>query len=445
MRKRKGEFVSALKPLKPISIINTETGEYVTSEVFQEKLSLLVQSVRDEAIRLYSEHKVILDTDLAEYTGTPQPAEYARQKGYLTSFNDTLPKPVKAKSRLEKLVQYKLISETASYVLNPNPDKKEHSFSHAINLGAVDKQMAGLSRDGKELNLVWKCWDEEYYLTFNIPGYILDRDIVRFTLPTVKLDKETQQYVFIFSLVENGKQRKGKAHIVGIDLGKVKPYSMAVVNNSGSRVASYDASPRLTRLSRKRERLIAEARHINARIMNRSKRGLESPNHEIEYSRTRNKATRLTKTIAQQTGAEIASKLAKHNSNLIKVEYLKWVSGTKKSKIGSSRWSHSLQQEAITHSATRIGYTTKCVSARNTSQLCHSCGNAITHRKDRTVWCGPCKSQLDRDFNAAMNIAKQPIFPVSKKLNGNTTINSGVTPILGSGEAFSGLLAKPSG
>ena len=213
LRKRKGELVSALKAHNPTSIISTATGEYVSHSVLQEKLALLIETVRDETIRLYDANKTVLTEELVEYTGTPQPAEYARQKGYLTSFDESLPKPVKAKSRLEKLVQYKLVSETASYVLNPNPDKKEHSFSRAINLGAVDKQMASLSHDDNELNLLWKCWDEEYYLTFTIPSYVLERNIVRFTLPTVKLDKKTQQYVFIFSLVEMGKPRKTHAII----------------------------------------------------------------------------------------------------------------------------------------------------------------------------------------------------------------------------------------
>lgn len=102
------------------------------------------------------------------------------------------------------------------------------------------------------------------------------------------------------------------------------------------------------------------------------------------------------------------------------------MSGSKKSKIGSSRWSHSQQQEAIIHATSRIGYRTKKVSAKNTSQSCHGCKARITHRKNRTVWCGVCKTVLDRDFNAAMNIAKF-IFPVSKKLNGGITGNSGVT------------------
>jgi transposase len=287
--------------------------------------------------------------------------------------------------------------------------------------------MATISLDGPELNLIWKCWDAEYYITFQLPSYVLARDIVKITLPLVRVNARTQRLEFIFTSVEKAKPRKGHKHSIGIDLGKIIPYSMAVANQNGSRVASYESSPRLTRLSRKRERLLTETENIKSKIKNRATRGLVSPSQELELERTTSKSTRLTKTISQQTGSEIARRLAKHNSNLIKVENLTWVSGSKNAKIGHSRWSHSQQQEAITHATKRIGYKTKKVSPRNTSQSCHGCKNTITHRKGRTVWCAGCRTTLDRDFNAAMNIAKQLIFPVSKKLNGDTTGNSGVT------------------
>lgn len=424
--KKRNELISALSPLRPISVIDTSTGEYVSMTVLEEKIETVIETVFSETKRLYAEHKAELCGKLADYTGSPQAAEFARQNGYVTSFTTTLPKPVKAKSRLEKLVQFKLVSETDSYVKNTNPDKKEHTFNRTINLGAVDKQMAGLSLDGSDLNLMWKCWDTEYYITFQLPSYVMKRNVVKFSLPIVKRSKKTGRFEFIFNVFELMKPRKGNKYKVGIDLGKVIPYSMAVVNKQGQRVASYESSPRLTQLSRKRERLMSESWNIKAKIENRAKRGLSSPVQEIELSRVTNKTTRLTKTVAQQTGSEIAKKLAKHNSNLIHVENLSWISGSKNSKIGSSRWSHSQQQEAIIHATSRIGYKTKKVSPRNTSQSCHGCKATIIHRKNRTVWCGECRTTLDRDFNAAMNIAKF-VFPVSKKLNGDTTGNSGVT------------------
>jgi transposase len=437
LRKR-NQIVSAINPLTPNSVIDVKTGEYITPELFNEKVQQVLETVTRETQRLYNTNKTELFDVLNGYTGVPQPAEFARQNGYRTAYRTSLSKEVLVKSRLEKLAQYKLITETASYVKNPTPNKKEPTFSQAINLGAVDKNMVSLSMENDELYLLWKCWDREYYVTFNIPKYVLTRKIVKFSLPVVKLSKKTGAAEFIFSVFEEAKQRKGNKHVIGIDLGKVIPYSMVVANNRRQRVASYEASSRLTKLSKKRERLTIEARNIQTKITNRNARFLASLSQEIELERVRSKAARLTKTIAQQTGSEIVQKLTKHNSSLIHVENLSWVSGTSKAKISSSHWSYSQQQEAITHATKRIGYRTKKVSAYNTSQTCYKCGEDIKHRKNRTVWCASCKTTLDRDFNAAMNVAlqKDKPFPVSKKLNGDTTLISGVTQA--SKEAFSG-------
>jgi len=443
--RKRNQIVSALSPLAPISILNIRTGEYESPEYLQEKISVLIEAVHAETQRAYITHESSLLASLAGYAGTPQPAEYARQAGYSTSLVESLPKTVKAKSRVEKLVQYKLVSETASYVLNPNPRKEPHTFSRTLNLGAVDKQMASLSLDGSELNLVWKCWDEEYYLTFQVPAYVLNRKLVKFSLPLIKQSKKTEQFEFIFSIVEETKTRKGYKHTAGIDLGIVKPYSMVVVNDEGQRVASYEASPRLVGVARKQQRLREEKHRIHQKIKNRATRGLESPDQQLELERVRDKSTRLTKTLALQVGAEIADRLAKHNGNLIQVENLKWLSGHQGSKIGYSRWAHSQQQEAIQHATSRIGYKMKRVNAKNTSQVCNKCGSTITHdTKKRTVWCAVCRSSLDRDFNAAMNIAKQKqtIFPASQKLNGGVTSRTDVTSKR-SKEAFSGTIAQP--
>ncbi len=424
--KRVGQqsLMSALKPLQPSRVYDTKSGELVTSLVLQEKVHELVSVVRGETIRLYGVHKSALLNELQNYSGRPQPAEFARQSGFRTSFMESLPREVMAKSRLEKLAQFKLISETDSYVKNPQGNKQEPSFSQSVNLGAVDKQMASLSVSDGVLSLLWKCWDREFLLEFNIPNYILERDILKYSLPVIKINQRTQQYSFIFTITEKVKSRNGKKHCVGIDLGVIKPYSMVVINQDNARVASYESSPRLNRLARKRERLISESHHIKKKLKN-------NPNEvlDIEYSRTRNKATRLTHTIAQQSASEITQKLTKHNANLIKVENLSWVSGTKNAKIGKSNWSHSKQQDAITHATKRIGYSTVRVSARNTSQECHSCKNLITHSsRTRTVYCAGCKTILDRDFNAAMNIAQREVTlprPASKKLNGiNTQVTS---------------------
>jgi hypothetical protein len=172
--RKSNAFISALTPLSPITAIDTKTGEYIPLNILQEKIEKVVCAVRKETIRLYDAYKVDLFEVLKDYNGTPQAAEYARQKGITTSFIDTMPRNILVKSRLEKLVQHKLISETASYAKHPNEDKNEPSFGWSINLGSVDKHMASLSYDDTdaELNLLWKCWDTEYYISFRVPQYM---------------------------------------------------------------------------------------------------------------------------------------------------------------------------------------------------------------------------------------------------------------------------------
>lgn len=130
------------------------------------------------------------------------------------------------------------------------------------------------------------------------------------------------------------------------------------------------------------------------------------------------KLTRLKNAIAQQMGSEVSQKLAKHNLNTLNVENLTWVTG----KRYGGRWNHSRQQETITHSLARVGIRVKKVNPKNTSQTCHKCGNQITHKTEaRTVWCEECRTELNRDFNAAMNIAKKNLttYPVTKRDNGS--------------------------
>jgi transposase len=89
--------------------------------------------------------------------------------------------------------------------------------------------------------------------------------------------------------------------------------------------------------------------------------------------------------------------------SILHIENLKWATGAKY----GSKWTHGSTGEKIEHSAARAGIRVKRVSARNTSQTCHACGKPVTHNTlIRVATCTTCRSRLDRDVNAALNIAK---------------------------------------
>lgn len=412
MKKQKNQLISSLPAaLTPTQIWDITTGEQITLPEFQNTLDNLITFVKNETIRLYEENKKHLLEELEKYTGTPQPAEWARKHEY--NYDPTkLPNQVKQKYRLNKLIQYKLVSETASYVLNPNPKKQEHSFNHTINLGAVDKQMVTLSTDNTShsLTLQWKCWDKEFLLEFHLPAYVFEkRNVTKWCLPTVNRNG------FHFSYIENKQEQKhGKhTHYAGTDYGRVRVYSTIIINQKGNCVAQYNPTGRLRLTNQKRERILKHKKYNTQKLKTYDKLDPNKTNISLnkkrntlneENARLSGKAHRLGTTIANQTGAELAQKLAKHSNLTHVTENLKWATGKKY----GSRFLHSQLNQATQHALNRKNIPTKTVTAKNNSQTCYKCNSKITHNtKNRTIWCSQCKIRIDRDYNAALNIIKK--------------------------------------
>lgn len=395
--KKKNELMSAVAPLRPQAIWDATTGESVSLSVLKEDLEAICSFVQTETKRVFDEQEEQVIDDAAKLRGSAN--SYGRQLGYKSKYLD-LPREILAKSRINELFLYKLMSEVASYSKNPNPNKQHPSFPKTINLGAVDKQMASLSREGNVLTLLWKCWSREYLIDFIIPAYVLDRNVTKFSLPLIRYTNGG--YEFIFTVKGNIPVLPQNKSRGGVDLGRVEPYTLAIVNNKGNRVAHYTTGGRLKSLNRQREDILAHKRNLLSKINHHEKLGVDVTTEVVEKQRLANKARLLGTVIAQQVGAEIATRITKHSLNTLNVENLSWVHG----QAYGSKWNHSRQQKAIDHALLRNGVRIKKVSPKNSSQLCHACGTKLVHVQ-RKARCAGCQTSLDRDFNAALNIASQ--------------------------------------
>lgn len=407
---------SALPRLLPARITNTRTGRVLTWDEFAtEALTPLTMWVVGETERLYE----------ADPAGAREAArglkfnaaEYARQHGYVAD-TSALERAVKAKSRIQRLVGHKLMTELASYERNPNPRKQPGSFSRTLNLGAVDSQMARLERDGSTLILTWKCWENEYELVFLLPHYLQTRIITKWSLPVVS------EHGAIFAYQETPVPVTGP-NTAGVDLGRVEPFTLAVVSAEGSLLAEYRARAQIKRANAKRERILKEVKRLTIRARAYDALGLDPSLLREEARRKRNKASRIGASLASQTAADITQKITRHQVSVLNIENLKWATGAKY----GSRWVHGQTSSKIEHTAARAGVRTKRVNPRNTSQVCHSCGTRITHNtKKRTVRCAECKITLDRDMNAALNIAKHKNTGPRAPIAGATGRAIGITP-----------------
>lgn len=413
------KLISSLPPLSPVQVVDVKTGE-VASDWVEPVVSLLGY-VQTETVSLYEENAEKLHAEYSQADNRVGSANsFARQRGYHSSYRK-LSANILAKSRINELVLHKLVSESFAYHMSENPKKQPPSFAKKLNLGAVDKQMASLSVSGHTLWLEWKVWDRHLLLEFNIPSYILKRDIIKWSLPTVQISNKTDLPVFYFTVQESPTVLTENSVVGGVDLGRVEPFTLAVIDSTDGRLVKKVTSDyRLKELSRKRERLLTERKQVLTKLnhyKNLNCNKIKQETLQEEADRLRSKIRKIGKSLAAQSAANLIRELKKYNVTVLHLENLKWVTGAKY----GGRWNHGDQQDSIVHAASRAGIKTRKINPKNSSQTCHKCGTKIIHSpKNRTVHCQPCKTVLDRDYNAAINIAKNRTYPHSySKLRGN--------------------------
>ncbi|MFX0064930.1 MAG: zinc ribbon domain-containing protein [Candidatus Hermodarchaeota archaeon] len=142
-----------------------------------------------------------------------------------------------------------------------------------------------------------------------------------------------------------------------------------------------------------------------------------------EWQRTWAHISCIHEDLARQVATRIVSVSQAHHSQVIRFEDLKWTQATAKEFGGYwlATWQvHWFHSEIIRHTITvaaRHGIRVELVVARGTSQRCSSCGRK-GERIGKTFVCPQCHRQLDRDLNAARNIAAAPISPNARRIRG---------------------------
>lgn len=101
----------------------------------------------------------------------------------------------------------------------------------------------------------------------------------------------------------------------------------------------------------------------------------------------------------------------KHKAAYIHMERLKGIHDRLQNDYIRKRWSYFDLQTKIEQKAKKYGIKVRYVEAKNTSRTCRHCGRINEDLKltDR-IWVCECGKEIDRDFNAAKNIANSVNF-----------------------------------
>lgn len=387
----------------------------------------LASEIRD--ISAYATYVVrndgALGDELARVAATA-PAEAGRQAGVVMP--DFLATGKSGMSRKEKLFQYNVVTayrsyqervktasgESAKYVSQGwkrTADKTAPSYGEDyINLGAVDRQYAAIENNpfaDAEIILKMVIQGQRYRLIFDFDNKRFTEGKV--TLPVIKV--ENGQPVFIFTVVtDNPVVQFSGDYTIGVDVG-INNYVTVVVRDTktGRIVHETTLSQRVHSLwnsVRASERQVRYLKKKSDHLLLYRKERMAALD-EAQFHREA--ASRKKRELAILAAQEIAYLSHAWGNAVVAVEDLGWVSNT----MSSGRWNRGALVQWLTHYVSQNGGWVVAVSPAHTSQKCHSCGAKVSHPTHKLSAC-PDHGVMDRDVNAAVNIAARPVPRVSK-------------------------------
>lgn len=123
----------------------------------------------------------------------------------------------------------------------------------------------------------------------------------------------------------------------------------------------------------------------------------------------RESASRKKRELAILAAQEIAHISYMFDNAVVAVEDLCWVSNT----MQNGRWNRGELVRWLTHYVSQNGGWVVAVNSANTSQLCHLCSSWVSHPVHDISVCTE-HGVMDRDVNAAVNIAARAVARVEK-------------------------------
>ena len=410
---------------RPTHILNLD-AELLDSAPIMAQLASEVQ-----CISAYATYVVRNDTQLEAglaKAGAVQPTTAGRRAG--VTMPEFLANGRTGRSRKEALIQHRVVTEFRSWqerinAVNGESDKyvsqgwkrtvndsaPTYGEDDFINLGAVNKQYAVIENN--------PFTDGEIILKLVIRGVwyrlFFPFDNTRFTegkvtLPLIKV--EDNQPVFIFSVVtDNPVVQFSSDYVIGVDVG-INDYATVVVRNAKTGKITYQ-----TTLSRRvhslwnsvkaSEKQVKQLRKKAESVSLYDRQAIMAALDEAQFHRKA--ASRKKRELAILAAQEIAYLSHFYDNAVVAVEDLSWISNT----MQNGRWNRGELVKWLTHYVSQNGGWVVSVNSFNTSQVCHKCGEEVKHPKHKVSRC-PVHGDMDRDVNAAANIAACAVLMVEK-------------------------------
>ena len=322
----------------------------------------------------------------------------------------------KIDSELKKKLTEKKLSASRPYLetlaaaksIPTLPDKKVF----ILDFSAADKQMFRIGKNGRswEIKIYSKEEKEKYNLESQwieietyLPIYIREGFKGEAAKPQFYIDRGENRFVCAIPCKIETISNEYK-NIMGVDIGRTKPYSATVIRKDGSISDEYIPTEELMKMSEKLDRLKTHVKSVYKKHSRSKKYGnftKRQKMRKIDYKNGRRKRTNLQYQIARLIAVEVVNVAIQEECKEIHIEYLAWV----KNKAG--KWNFSAIQKCIEEVAELYDIKVVKVSAKNSSTE-HPTTGEIGKESGRYIVFSSGE-RIDRDQLAGLNLAiRQP-------------------------------------
>lgn len=237
--------------------------------------------------------------------------------------------------------------------------------------------------------------------------------------PIILLDKNNNLVArYAYEVVRCENSNVDENIIMGVDIGKIKPFSASIVFSDKSYSSELLCSKELEKLNDKRilydrelSRLYKKSKHNELLLFNNDNSYLTQHYQDQceQISAIKAKRLLLKKHMSWVVARDIVLHALKNHAGVIYLEDLSWLESM------GGKWNHHDIQEKIVMVADYYGITVRNVSAKNTSRTDPFTGDSVTPNSERLI-IGDGYS-VDRDYAASLNIACRSGRIVKNKRN----------------------------
>ena len=318
----------------------------------------------------------------------------------------------KIDSELKKKLKEKKITASRPYLetlaaaksIPTLPDKKVF----ILDFSASDKHIFKIGKNGRswKIKIYNKKEKEKYNLESQwieietyLPIYIREGFKGEAAKPQFYMDRNEDRFVCAIPCKIETIPNEYK-NIMGVDIGRIKPYSATVIRKDGSISDEYIPTEELMKMSDKLDRLETHVKSVYKKHSRSKKYGNFTKRQKMrktDYKNGRKKRTNLKYQIARLIAVEVVNVAIQEECKEIHIEYLAWV----KNKAG--KWNFSAIQKCIEEVAELYDIKVVKVSAKNSSKENPVTGE-IGKVNDREVRFSTGQV-IDRDQLAGLNLA----------------------------------------